>query len=166
MPPERESSATQTQADAALRDASAIARRIAADEAAADAGRAAYQLSGLPLLEPDPSFAALLEPGERLHAVHRLAMLETGSSGDQPTLPRGGTLLLTSRRIVHAGEATQAWELSEVVDMLVALERLLLIGLRDGSDLHLEVDLPRLLRVQLAAAVAALRGSPSVNEAV
>ncbi len=41
--------------------------------------------------------------------------------------------------------------------MAVALERLLLIRRRDGSDLAVEVDQPRLLRVQLAAAVAAER---------
>ena len=39
----------------------------------------------------------------------------------------------------------------------MALERLLLLDLADGSDLAIEVDQPRLLRVQLAAARATAR---------
>ena len=39
----------------------------------------------------------------------------------------------------------------------MALERLLLVDLADGSDLAFEIDQPRLLRVQLAAARAAAR---------
>ena len=39
----------------------------------------------------------------------------------------------------------------------MALERLLLLDLTDGSDLAIEVDQPRLLRVQLAAARANTR---------
>jgi hypothetical protein len=43
----------------------------------------------------------------------------------------------------------------------VSLERLLLLDLTDGSDLAFEVDQPRLLRVQLAAArVHARRRAP------
>jgi len=41
--------------------------------------------------------------------------------------------------------------------MGVALERLLLLRLTDGTDLAVQVEAPRLLRVQLAAAIAALR---------
>jgi hypothetical protein len=49
--------------------------------------------------------------------------------------------------------------LGEIDEMVVALERLVLIRLRDGSDLAVEVDQPRLLRVQIAAAVAAVRAT-------
>jgi len=48
-------------------------------------------------------------------------------------------------------------DLEHINDMAVAMERLLLIELDDGSDLAIEVDQPRLLRVQLAAARAAAR---------
>jgi hypothetical protein len=41
--------------------------------------------------------------------------------------------------------------------MGIGLERLVLIRLRGGSDMAIEVDQPRLLRVQLAAAIAAQR---------
>jgi hypothetical protein len=48
-------------------------------------------------------------------------------------------------------------DLQQISDMAVSMERLLLIELTDGSDLAIEVDQPRLLRVQLAAARAAAR---------
>ena len=49
--------------------------------------------------------------------------------------------------------------LTDIAESAVALERLLLLDLADGSDLAIEVDQPRLLRVQLAAARAARTGS-------
>jgi len=142
----------------ALRDASTIAARIARDESAADAARDTYRREGLPMLAPGADLAALLEPDEELHAVYPMAMLERGSheAHDAP-LPRGGVLVLTSRRLIHHGAAIVAWPLGELDEMSVALERLLLLRLDDGDDLAIEVDQPRLLRVQLAAAIAALR---------
>ena len=102
----------------------------------------------------------LLDPGERLHAVHRMAMLEVGwrgATGANPDLPHGGTLYVTSQRLVHRGTEDGVWSFDEIDEMAVALERLLLVRMRDGSDLAIEVDQPRLLRVQLAAALAAAR---------
>jgi hypothetical protein len=59
---------------------------------------------------------------------------------------------------VHIGtEAVAEVRLDMIADMAVALERLLLIELADGSDLAIEVDGPRLLRVQVSAARAARR---------
>ena len=80
-----------------------------------------------------------------------------GCRGEEAPLS-GGTLYLTSRRLIHVGnEAIEEVELGRISDMAVALERLLLVELTDGSDLAIEVDQPRLLRVQVAAARAALR---------
>lgn len=141
----------------ALRDASTIAARIARDESAADAARDTYRREGLPMLAPEADVAALLELDEELHAVHPMAMLERGHDAADAPLPRGGVLLLTSRRLIHRGAATAAWPLGELAEMSVALERLLLLRLDDGDDLAIEVDHPRLLRVQLAAAIAAHR---------
>jgi hypothetical protein len=142
---------------AAVRDAQNIAARIAEDEAAADEARQAYQANGIPTIEPDASAEALLKPGELLHAVHASALLEEAPILDEVAQPRGGTLYLTSERLVHT--ATEATELPlvDIEEMAVALERLVLIRRRNGSDLALEVDQPRLLRVQLAAAIAAER---------
>ena len=142
---------------AALRDAEEIADRIARDEAAADEARQAYQSQGLPAIGPDGAADAILHPGEILHAAHASAMLEEPGQTDGAAHPRGGTLYLTSARLIHAGAASSELPLAEIDEMAVALERLLLIRRRDGSDLAVEVDQPRLLRVQLAAAVAAQR---------
>jgi hypothetical protein len=142
---------------AAVRDAQNIAARIAEDEAAAAEAREFYQVNGLPTIEADAGAGALLHDGEALHAIHASALLEEAPLLDEVAQPRGGTLYLTSQRLVHT--ATEATELPllDIEEMAVALERLVLIRRRNGSDLALEVDQPRLLRVQLAAAIAAER---------
>jgi hypothetical protein len=142
---------------AAVRDAQTIADRIAADETAADDARQAYQAGGLPAVEPDAGAAAILHPGETLHAIHASALLEEAGLPSDTAQPRGGTLYLTSERVVHSGTESTELPLAEIDEMAVALERLVLIRRRDGSDLAVEVDQPRLLRVQLAAAIAAVR---------
>ena len=70
---------------------------------------------------------------------------------------RGGDLYLTSRRMVHVGESSREISLDAIEESAVSLERLLLLDLTDGSDTAIEVDQPRLLRVQLAAARANAR---------
>ena len=72
-------------------------------------------------------------------------------------MPKGGSLYLTSQRLVHVGEASREVSLDAIQETAVSLERLLLLDLTDGSDLAIEVDQPRLLRVQLAAARANAR---------
>lgn len=142
-----------------VRDAQRIAERIARDETLADEARERYRTDGLPVLEPS-ALLGMLNPGERLHAVHRMAMLEVGwrgATGADPNLPHGGTLYVTSQRLVHRGTEDGTWGFGAIDEMAVALERLLLVRMRDGSDLAIEVDQPRLLRVQLAAAMAASR---------
>ena len=138
---------------AALRDAAAIAQRVSADEEAADAERARLVDSELPDLSSLVDGALQLTDGELVHAIRHAALLE---EGDAPT-PRGGELYLTSRRMVHVGEASREISLDAIQESAVSLERLLLLDLTDGSDLAIEVDQPRLLRVQLAAARANAR---------
>ena len=138
----------------ALRDAQAIAQRVAADEAAADAERERLAREPLPTLPAHSDQVFQLRPDELIHAELRTALVDRGK--DIP--PSGGTLYLTSQRLVHVGnEAVEEIELERISDMAVALERLLLVELADGSDLAIEVDRPRLLRVQVAAARAILR---------
>lgn len=154
-----DSGSSPTPDSAPVRDARRISERIARDEVIADEARERYRSSGLPVLEPS-SLVGLLDPDERLHAVHRLAMLERGwrgATGADPDLPHGGTLYVTSRQLLHRGAEDRSWMYADIEEMAVALERLLLIRLRDGSDLAIEVDQPRLLRVQLATALAASR---------
>ena len=139
---------------AALRDAEAIAARVTADERAADEERERLAREPLPVVAARAEQVFQRWPGEIIHAERHAAMVERGK--DAPL--SGGTLYLTSRRLVHVGrEAVVEIDLERIADMAVALERLLLIELTDGSDLAIEVDGPRLLRVQVAAARAILR---------
>ena len=143
-----------TSGDAALRDAAAIAARVEADERTADAERERLAREPLPVLDAQAEILFQLAAGERLHAERRAALVERG----QDAQPSGGTLYLTSRRLVHIGnEAVEEIRLDAITDMAVAMERLLLIELADGSDLAIEVDQPRLLRVQVSAARAGWR---------
>src|SRR5947208_11022506 len=85
---------------APVRDAQRIAERIARDETLADEARERYRTVGLPELEPS-ALLGLLNPGERLHAVHRMAMLEAGwrgATGADSDLPHGGTPAVPSPR--------------------------------------------------------------------
>jgi hypothetical protein len=138
---------------AALRDAAAIAQRISADEQAADAERARLVTGELPDLDPQVHGALELTDGELVHAIRHAALLDEGDAA----MPRGGDLYLTSRRMIHVGESSREISLDAIEESAVSLERLLLLDLTDGSDLAIEVDQPRLLRVQLAAARANAR---------
>ena len=148
--------------EAALRDAEKIADRIAQDEAAAHEARLTYHARGLPEIQADGA-GVFLQPGEVLHAVHGSAILEDAGWTDRAAHPRGGTLYLTSERLVHTGVESSELSLAAIDEMGIGLERLVLIRLRDGSDMAIEVDQPRLLRVQLAAAIAALRAGDATR---
>ncbi|HSM38790.1 MAG TPA: hypothetical protein VK838_05600 [Candidatus Limnocylindrales bacterium] len=146
--------ATATES-AALRDAQAIAERVAADEKAADAERNRLASEPLPTMAANAEMVVQLHPHELLHAERRAAVIERRQEGQ----PSSGILYLTSQRLVHTGnERVEELPLERIADMAVAMERLLLIELTDGSDLAIEVDRPRLLRVQVSAARAATRG--------
>lgn len=147
-------SADDGASSAALRDAAAIAARIATDEGAADAERERLSREAMPVLDAEDDLVFQMARDEVLHAVRGAALVERG----QDAQPSGGILYLTSRRLVHIGtEAVEEVRLADIADMAVAMERLLLIELVDGSDLAIEVDQPRLLRVQVSAARATLR---------
>lgn len=149
----------------AVRDAESIASRIATDEAAADAARDQYAANGIPVIEAVTGFARVARSGEPLHAVRYNAILERAPADGDNAVLRGGTVYLTSRRLLHVGDETTDVPLGDIDEMVVALERFVLIRLRDGSDLAVEVDQPRLLRVQIAAAVAASHAAASARYA-
>ena len=67
------------------------------------------------------------------------------------------TLYLTSRRLVHLGQVVLSVNLIDIEESSLAGERLLLT-LRNGEGLTLDVDRPRLLRAEMAAAGQELRG--------
>jgi hypothetical protein len=142
-----------TEEGPAVRDAAATLARIAEDEAEADAARVRLASEPLPTRDPDDRVAGLLEPGECVHDLRRSAML--GGPGGDRALGYGGVLYLTDHRLLHLGQVTVTVQLVDIRETSIAGERLL-VALRDGEGLTLEVDRPRHLRVEIAAAQRAL----------
>ena len=141
----------------ALRDADAILARAVDDEAAALVARDRYRDGSIEPIEPDERIAVLLVPGEELFAVRRSALLdrrEPQVGARCPAYPGlAGDLYLTSTRLVHLGRFTMEYDLDAIREAVVSAEHLLLV-LCDGTGLILDLDRPRLLRVEIAAARA------------
>ena len=159
QPAERDQDPTSTLVESteegpALRDASAAAARVARDEAEAHEARDRYRNMPIPDVAPDEAIAAHLADGEGLHSVRRSAILSV--PGGDRALGYGGTLYLTSRRLVHMGQVTVTVQLTDIVETSLAGERLLL-ALRDGEGMAFDLSRPRLLRAEIAAAIRALR---------
>jgi hypothetical protein len=145
---------TSTEEGPALRDARTLAERAEADEAAAHQARERLLVEPLPTLEPDEEIRAHLRPGEHLHGLRRHAILR--GPGDDRALGYGGTLYVTSHRLIHLGQVLMAVQLADVLETSIGGERLL-VTLRGGEGLSLEVDQPRLLRVEMASLMRGLR---------
>jgi hypothetical protein len=143
----------------AIRDASAILARAQADEAAAGRARDAYRTHPMPTLEPDDRIAPLLGPGERVVAIRHSAQLDRRQPTPGWEAPPGvaGDLYLTSRRLALVGRQTHSFDLGDIEEAGLSGERLLL-ALRDGQGVSLDVEQPRLLRVEIATARALARG--------
>jgi hypothetical protein len=138
----------------ALRDATLTAERIAADEAAATELRDRHLVGPPPIIEPDAAIARHLAQEEQVHGLRRSAILRT--PGGDRALGYGGTLYLTSRRLVHLGQVIMTVQLSDIVEASIASERLLL-SLNGGEGVTIEVDRPRTFRTEIATAMRALR---------
>lgn len=121
---------------------------------------------GLPVVEPAAGFASLQLPGEALHAFRENAVLERTLPDTTEPSPRHGALYLSSIRLLHVGAETTSIPLGEIEEMAVALERLLLVRLQDGTHLAIDTDRPRLLRVQIAAALVATRTGAAAEEGI
>ena len=141
-----------TEEGPALRDASAMADRIAADEAEAAAARDRLRDEPLASVEADDVVRTHLESGELVHSLRRSAIL--GVPGDRG-LGYGGSLYLTSRRLLHIGQVTMTARLEDISETTVAGERLL-VTLANDEGLSFTIDRPRLFRAEVAAAT---RGS-------
>ena len=134
----------------ALRDAAILLARTEADEAAAAAARAHYETEGLPTLGVEDDLAQELRGDEVLHARRSSAMLNRDEGAG--TLPGyAGTLYLTSRRLIHIGHVTFSVPLTQVDEVSIVGERLLLT-LSSGEGVSLDVAEPRLLRVMIGIA--------------
>ncbi|HET8587779.1 MAG TPA: hypothetical protein VFM74_07900, partial [Candidatus Limnocylindria bacterium] len=143
--------------DAALADAAALLARAEADETAASAARERYRSQPIRPLDVDAHTAALLEPGERLYAQRAGAILNT-TTGSSPIPGYGGTLHVTDRRILHVGRVVVSIRLEQVREIALAGERLL-VTFDGGEGISLDLDRPRLLRVEITAMLAAARAS-------
>ena len=132
----------------AASDAAALVLRAEEDERAANEVRDLAQHEPIrPLPTPeDPRLVAALE-GEELFAIRTSAILNAGR-GDVPGY--GGTLCVTSTRLLLVGQVTIALRLADLQETALAGGRLL-ITLRDGEGVTLDVGQPRLLRAQIAA---------------
>ena len=144
-----------TEEGPALRDAGATAARIVDDEERAAEVRARFASERLPALDADEAIMGHLTQGESVHALRRRAILR--APGGDNALGYGGTLYLTSRRLVHLGQVEMSVQLTDIVETSLAGERLLL-GLRDAEGLSLELERPRELRAEIAAAMREVRG--------
>jgi hypothetical protein len=129
----------------------------ASDQAAADEARVRYRRRGVESLDPDERIGPILDPGEQLVAVRRSAVAYRAETpGSVATPPIVVDLYVTSRRLVLAGPDVTFIDLAVLDEAVVSHERLLIV-LRDGVGLVLEVEQPRLLRVEIATARAAQR---------
>ena len=143
-----------TEEGPALRDAAQTAARAAEDEEAAAAARDSFRVSPIQPIEADDAIRPHLAEDERLHALRRHAILRP--PGGDGALGYGGTLYLTSRRLIHLGQVVVSVNLTDIVESSMAGERILLT-LREGEGMSLDVDLPRLLRAEMAEIGRGLR---------
>lgn len=143
-----------TEEGPALRDAAVAAARAEADEHEALAARERLRDQPLPAMTPDERVATQLQPSEVVHDLRSSAILRP--PGDDRALGYGGTLYLTSLRLIHLGQVTVNVQLRDIVETSLAGERLL-ITLRDGDGLAFDVDRPRTLRTEIAAAQREIR---------
>jgi hypothetical protein len=165
VPMERDDRPRVPDEPVAVRDAGEILARALADEAAADLARARYRTQPIATLAPDERIGPLLVPDERVVAIRRSALLERRQPmpGARATRGLAGTLYVTSRRIVLLGRASLSFGLGAIQEVMVSGDRLLVV-LRDGQGFTLEVQQPRVLRVELAAARAAQTAGERVGE--
>lgn len=143
-----------TEEGPALRDATHAAARADADEREALDVRERLRDGPPPTLEPDSVVSEHLRPGELVRGLRQSAILRP--PGDDRGLGYGGTLYLTSHRLIHVGQVIVNVQLKDIVETSLAGERLL-ITLREGDGVALDVDRPRTLRAEIAAAT---RGTP------
>jgi hypothetical protein len=145
---------TSTEEGPALRDAAAAAARAEADEAAAQEARERFRETPIEAIAADDQIGPHLQPGERVHSSRSSAILR--APGDDRALGYGGTLYLTSHRLVHLGQVTVNVQLTDIVETALAGERLL-VTLENGEGFSLDLDRPRLFRAEIAAVARGLR---------
>jgi len=138
-----------------IRDAEQILDRVREDEREAYEARASYRTDGLPTIEADGAIAEHIRPGESVVAARPSTVISWHQRSDS-TDDFAGSFYLTSQRLILLGRVTLEVELDQIDELALAGERLL-ITLIDRTGLSIDVARPRLLRVQIAAALTAGR---------
>lgn len=137
-----------TPRSAATDDAVEVLRRIESDEQAARDARDRYRETAIaPLGDVPATNRPVLSAGESVYAFRLGAVLNAGRS-DVPGY--SGLLLLTGTRLVLDGQVTVTIPLADITETALGGERLLL-SLRNGEGLTLDVGQPRLLRAEIGA---------------
>lgn len=114
-------------------------------------------------IEPDARIGVLLAPEELVLAVRRSVSLERRKGWREPGGGLSGDLYVTTRRLVHLGRMQVEYALGEIQEAVVAEGALrLVVGASRGVEI--EVQDPRLLRVEIAAVREAARASASRND--
>ncbi len=135
------------------------AGRRAADEAAANDARRRYRGGRVPPLASQPVVEGFLLHGEQVIATRRSCALDRlGAPGSADALGVPGELYVTTLRLIHRGAQCLAVCLGEIEEAALA-NGAVLLRLRDGTGLALACAQPMLLRVQIAAARAAIRSA-------
>ena len=111
--------------------------------------------TGCPTIEPDGPVAEHLRPAETVVDVRPSSVVSRHLRGDG-TDDFAGSLYLTSQRLILVGHTPFEVELDQIDELALAGERLL-VTLADGTGLSIDAARPRLLRVQIAAALTAGR---------
>lgn len=138
-----------------VRDAAEILARVLEDEREAVATRERLHRDGLSRLAVDGHVKAQLVDGEDVVAA-RGSIVVTRHCPGEPDEAIAGPLYLTTRHLIVGGRGSLSIALDEIDELAVVGERLL-ITLADHSGLSVDTSRPRLLRVEVAAAVAASR---------
>jgi hypothetical protein len=138
-----------------IRDAEEILIRAREDEREAFEARARYRTDGIPTIEPDGQVAVHIRAGETVFVERPSSVINRHQRGDGID-DFAGSLYLTSQRLLLLGHTTFEVELDQVDELALAGERLL-VTLADGTGLSIDAARPRLLRVQIAAALTAGR---------
>ena len=129
---------------------------VTRDEDTADAARRCYRAHGIEAVPADERIAPMLGPCERVYAVRREVRLDRRRSASAAGSALLGDLYVTSARVILVGRPTVAIDIEEIREAALSGDRLLLM-MQDGTSAALDVDEPRLLRVQISAARAARR---------
>jgi hypothetical protein len=139
--------------DVALRDATAIADRVRADEAAADAARARYAVEPLLPIAAPSNVARYLQTHERLLVVRTSVLIELPLEGPGAGRQMRGDLCLTDRRLLVVDDRLVATvDLGDIVEIGVVGDRTMQLSTSTGRGLAIDLDRPRLFRVEIRAA--------------